>query len=67
MLSSGRPVRGHRETAPPPPPPPAPQSLLDPHVRTVNMVRGPPDSGHGFGICVKGGTRDTGEGKTISY
>ncbi|KAL1124032.1 hypothetical protein AAG570_001802 [Ranatra chinensis] len=56
--TSSRPTRTTRE--PPPPPPPAPQSLLDPHVRTVNMVKGPPDSGHGFGICVKGGTRDTG-------
>uniref|UniRef100_T1HCQ1 PDZ domain-containing protein n=1 Tax=Rhodnius prolixus TaxID=13249 RepID=T1HCQ1_RHOPR len=63
MLGSGRPVssaqRCHRDPPPPPPAPP-PQSLLDPHVRTINMSRGPPDSGHGFGICVKGGTRDTG-------
>jgi hypothetical protein len=28
-------------------------------VRTVNMVR-PPESSHGFGICVKGG-KDSGE------
>ncbi|CAH1396238.1 unnamed protein product [Nezara viridula] len=58
MLGSGRPhsreSRPHRE------PPPPPQSLLDPHVRTINMSRGPPDSGHGFGICVKGGTRESG-------
>lgn len=58
MLSSGRPhrepiSRPHRE------PPPPPQSLLDPHVRTINMAR-PHDSGHGFGICVKGGVRDSG-------
>ncbi|CAB0007796.1 unnamed protein product, partial [Nesidiocoris tenuis] len=63
MLGSGRsmaPSRsGPRGEPPPPPPPPPPQSVLDPHVRTINMSRGPPDSGHGFGICVKGGTRDT--------
>ncbi|KAJ9598049.1 hypothetical protein L9F63_026845, partial [Diploptera punctata] len=33
-------------------------------VRTVNMVR-PPDSTHGFGICVKGG-KDSGVGVYIS-
>uniref|UniRef100_A0A0A9VQ25 Whirlin n=1 Tax=Lygus hesperus TaxID=30085 RepID=A0A0A9VQ25_LYGHE len=69
MLGSGRPMApsrsGHRGEPPPPPPPPPPQSVLDPHVRTINMSRGPSDPGHpgsgsGFGICVKGGTRETG-------
>ncbi|XP_014272444.1 whirlin isoform X5 [Halyomorpha halys] len=58
MLGSGRPHS--RESRPHRDPPPPPQSLLDPHVRTINMSRGPPDSGHGFGICVKGGTRESG-------
>ncbi|XP_034943794.1 whirlin isoform X7 [Chelonus insularis] len=37
--------------------PPAPQtlSLQELTVRTITMTRDPPDSHHGFGICVKGG------------
>ncbi|XP_063233633.1 whirlin-like [Bacillus rossius redtenbacheri] len=42
-------------------PPNLHQDLL---VRTVTMTR-PPDSGHGFGICVKGG-KDSGVGVYIS-
>ncbi|XP_014253334.1 whirlin isoform X8 [Cimex lectularius] len=66
MLGSGRTgasrERGVHREVPPPPPPPPPQSLLDPHVRTINMNRGPPEAGgHGFGICVKGGSRDSGQ------
>ncbi|XP_046622147.1 whirlin isoform X9 [Neodiprion virginianus] len=39
------------QTSPPPPPP----SLQELTVRTITMARDPPDSHHGFGICVKGG------------
>lgn len=44
---------------------PSPGPRVDPRtlpVRTVNMSRGPPgtDQPHGFGICVKGGTKDSG-------
>lgn len=37
--------------------PPAPQamSLQELTVRTITMTREPPESHHGFGICVKGG------------
>lgn len=45
----------------PVPPPPTMDQL---QVRTVNMSRGPADparTDHGFGICVKGGTKDSGE------
>jgi len=52
--------------SPPQPPPPPPPQLCDLQVRTVTMVRGPPDPshggshgvGHGFGICVKGGAKE---------
>ncbi|XP_046427097.1 whirlin isoform X7 [Neodiprion fabricii] len=36
-------------------PPPQPPSLQELTVRTITMARDPPDSHHGFGICVKGG------------
>ncbi|XP_075213804.1 whirlin protein dyschronic [Lycorma delicatula] len=50
---------------------PSPGPRVDPRtlpVRTVNMSRGPPgsDQAHGFGICVKGGTKDSGVGVYIS-
>lgn len=35
-------------------------SLQELTVRTITMTRDPPDSHHGFGICVKGG-KDAGE------
>lgn len=49
---------------------PSPGPRVDPRslpVRTVNMSRGPPgsDQSHGFGICVKGGTKDSGEYKFV--
>ncbi|XP_032677974.1 whirlin isoform X1 [Odontomachus brunneus] len=37
-----------------------PLSLQELTVRTITMTRDPPDSHHGFGICVKGG-KDAGE------
>ncbi|XP_015610163.1 whirlin isoform X7 [Cephus cinctus] len=37
------------------PPPPQPLSLQELTVRTITMTRDPPESHHGFGICVKGG------------
>ncbi|XP_023288794.1 whirlin, partial [Orussus abietinus] len=37
------------------PPMPQPLSLQELTVRTITMTRDPPDSHHGFGICVKGG------------
>lgn len=50
------------------PPPAASPPLSELPVRTVTMVRAndaPPQPhhgpGHGFGICVKGGAKDTGE------
>ncbi|KAJ8670539.1 hypothetical protein QAD02_001798, partial [Eretmocerus hayati] len=47
--------------------PPMPQalSLQELTVRTITMTREPPDSHHGFGICVKGG-KDAGVGVYIS-
>ncbi|XP_031785140.1 whirlin isoform X2 [Nasonia vitripennis] len=47
--------------------PPVPQalSLQELTVRTIMMTREPPDSHHGFGICVKGG-KDAGVGVYIS-
>ncbi|XP_043288280.1 whirlin isoform X3 [Venturia canescens] len=36
-------------------PGPQPLSLQELTVRTITMTRDPPDSHHGFGICVKGG------------
>ncbi|XP_043475920.1 whirlin isoform X3 [Leptopilina heterotoma] len=47
--------------------PPGPQalSLQELTVRTVTMTREPPESHHGFGICVKGG-KDAGVGVYIS-
>lgn len=48
-------------TANPPTSPIAqPLSLQELTVRTITMTRDPPDSHHGFGICVKGG-KDAGE------
>ncbi|XP_011505572.1 PREDICTED: whirlin [Ceratosolen solmsi marchali] len=46
---------------------PAPHSLSlqELTVRTITMTREPPDSNHGFGICVKGG-KDAGVGVYIS-
>ncbi|KAG8287404.1 hypothetical protein J6590_037663 [Homalodisca vitripennis] len=60
---------GHNHLKPPPephqtrrpvPPPPTMDQL---EVRTVSMSRGPADGthSHGFGICVKGGTKDSGD------
>ncbi|XP_046484989.1 whirlin isoform X2 [Neodiprion pinetum] len=46
-------------------PPPQPPSLQELTVRTITMARDPPDSHHGFGICVKGG-KDAGVGVYIS-
>ncbi|KAK0171693.1 hypothetical protein PV328_005114 [Microctonus aethiopoides] len=40
-------------------------SLQELTVRTITMTRDPPDSHHGFGICVKGG-KDAGVGVYIS-
>ncbi|XP_076223137.1 whirlin protein dyschronic isoform X1 [Nomia melanderi] len=45
---------------PPTSPSSQPLSLQELTVRTVTMTRDPPDSHHGFGICVKGG-KDAGE------
>ncbi|XP_076670355.1 whirlin protein dyschronic isoform X7 [Andrena cerasifolii] len=45
---------------PPTSPSSQPLSLQDLTVRTITMTRDPPDSHHGFGICVKGG-KDAGE------
>ncbi|GAB1868448.1 WHRN protein [Camponotus japonicus] len=42
-----------------------PLSLQELTVRTITMTRDPPDSHHGFGICVKGG-KDAGVGVYIS-
>ncbi|XP_043594260.1 whirlin isoform X8 [Bombus pyrosoma] len=45
---------------PPTSPSSQPLSLQELTVRTITMTRDPPDSHHGFGICVKGG-KDAGE------
>ncbi|XP_043495742.1 whirlin isoform X3 [Polistes fuscatus] len=45
---------------PPTSPGSQPLSLQELTVRTITMTRDPPDSHHGFGICVKGG-KDAGE------
>lgn len=57
-----------QKTTPEPPaqprrPVPPPPSLDQLTVRTVNMSRGPSDGSqsHGFGICVKGGAKDSGK------
>ncbi|XP_076290607.1 whirlin protein dyschronic isoform X4 [Lasioglossum baleicum] len=50
---------------PPTSPSSQPLSLQELTVRTVTMTRDPPDSHHGFGICVKGG-KDAGVGVYIS-
>ncbi|XP_076764200.1 whirlin protein dyschronic isoform X2 [Xylocopa sonorina] len=42
-------------TNPPTSPSSQPLSLQELTVRTITMTRDPPDSHHGFGICVKGG------------
>ncbi|XP_076764202.1 whirlin protein dyschronic isoform X4 [Xylocopa sonorina] len=47
-------------TNPPTSPSSQPLSLQELTVRTITMTRDPPDSHHGFGICVKGG-KDAGE------
>ncbi|XP_076393325.1 whirlin protein dyschronic isoform X6 [Megachile rotundata] len=54
-----------QQPQPNPPNPPTspssqPLSLQELTVRTITMTRDPPDSHHGFGICVKGG-KDAGE------
>lgn len=58
-----------REHQPPRRPTPSPH-MEQLAVRTVNMSRGPPDtpasSSHGFGICVKGGTKDS-SGKLFTF
>ncbi|XP_076242638.1 whirlin protein dyschronic isoform X2 [Calliopsis andreniformis] len=50
---------------PPTSPSSQPLSLQELTVRTITMTRDPPDSHHGFGICVKGG-KDAGVGVYIS-
>lgn len=57
-----------QKTTPEPPaqprrPVPPPPSLDQLTVRTVSMSRGPSDGSqsHGFGICVKGGSKDSGK------
>ncbi|XP_076764201.1 whirlin protein dyschronic isoform X3 [Xylocopa sonorina] len=52
-------------TNPPTSPSSQPLSLQELTVRTITMTRDPPDSHHGFGICVKGG-KDAGVGVYIS-
>nr|XP_012148616.1 PREDICTED: whirlin isoform X2 [Megachile rotundata] len=59
-----------QQPQPNPPNPPTspssqPLSLQELTVRTITMTRDPPDSHHGFGICVKGG-KDAGVGVYIS-
>ncbi|XP_026827242.1 whirlin isoform X7 [Ooceraea biroi] len=54
-----------QQANPPTSPISQPLSLQELTVRTITMTRDPPDSHHGFGICVKGG-KDAGEIRSTS-
>jgi len=57
--------QGNAAGNPPTSPIAQPLSLQELTVRTITMTRDPPDSHHGFGICVKGG-KDAGEIRSTS-